>query len=557
MSYLIFTKSEERSITKASTLTLPRWHYPVALMTGVVNTLCFSSIHNGGWLQLAIFSWLFAQLTRTPTWKSAAMTAGAFGFGNFTVGIWWLFISMHVYGGMPSSIAIVILILFSLYLSLYPAFSAVLWSFLSGHIRHRSIQSTWNSAFTFASAWTLGEWLRGTVLNGFPWLAIGYPQVNGPFSGFAAIVGVYGVGWVLSLFSAFAVQAIYAVGSIINNNCNENTENISNSITYTSRVTLVFLYVGLAATLILLGLKLSHISWTVQSNKPLSIRLLQGNVKQNIKFDKKYLNASIAMYQRMITEKPADLVITPETAIPEPIEMLPKLFENTVRRFSEQTGTAVLLGTVASTINPDGLYDGYTNSLYGFTPLSQKIYRYDKHHLVPFGEFIPFGIDWISHLMKIPFNNFVRGNLIQPPFFVHNQPLIISICYEDIFGEEIAKTIRENQQIHGLLVNVTNLAWFGNTSTLNQHLQIAQMRALETGRPVLRSSNTGMTVAIDSHGNVIARLKPFTVGALDVLIKETSGFTPYVKIGNAAVLSVSIIILTFSVLFCSKLRNKN
>ncbi|HDR9703852.1 TPA: apolipoprotein N-acyltransferase, partial [Burkholderia aenigmatica] len=181
---------------------LPRWHYPAALLAGAANTLSFAPTPHGGWLQLVVFVWFFAQLTRTASWRSAALTGGAFGFGNFITGIWWLYISMHVYGEMAAPLAGGALVLFSLYLSLYPAFSAGLWSFCAGHAWHRRTRDprpfspTWHGAFAFASAWALGEWLRGTVLTGFPWLASGYPQVDGPFAGFAPVAGVYGIAWV-------------------------------------------------------------------------------------------------------------------------------------------------------------------------------------------------------------------------------------------------------------------------------------------------------------------------------------------------------------------------
>ncbi|MEC4601142.1 apolipoprotein N-acyltransferase, partial [Burkholderia vietnamiensis] len=195
---------------------LPRWHYPAALLAGAANTLSFAPTPHGGWLQLAVFVWFFAQLTRTSSWRGAALTGGAFGFGNFISGIWWLYISMHVYGEMAAPLAGGALVLFALYLSLYPAFSAALWSFCAGHAWHRRAPDprpfapTWHGAFAFASAWALGEWLRGTVFTGFPWLASGYAQVDGPLAGFAPVVGVYGIAWVLALFAALAVQALVA-----------------------------------------------------------------------------------------------------------------------------------------------------------------------------------------------------------------------------------------------------------------------------------------------------------------------------------------------------------
>jgi apolipoprotein N-acyltransferase len=196
---------------------LPRWHYLVALAAGAANTLSFAPTPHGGWLQLAIFVFFYAWLTRTTGWKSAALTGGAFGFANFVTGVWWLYVSMHDYGGMPAPLAIAAVVLFSLYLALYPALAAGIWSFCAGHARNgtalddRPFSPTWHGALAFASAWAIGEWLRGTVFTGFPWLASGYAQVDGPFAGFAPVVGVYGVGWMLALTAALIVQALLAL----------------------------------------------------------------------------------------------------------------------------------------------------------------------------------------------------------------------------------------------------------------------------------------------------------------------------------------------------------
>ena len=533
--------------------TLPRWHYLVALAAGAANTLSFAPTPHGGWLELAIFVFFFAWLTRTTGWKSAALTGGAFGFGNFVTGVWWLYVSMHDYGGMAAPLAGAAVVLFSLYLAVYPALAAGVWSFCAGHARNGAADDdtpfspTWHGALAFASAWAIGEWLRGTVFTGFPWLASGYAQVDGPFAGFAPVAGVYGVGWMLALVAALIVQALLPLLS--SRKADQSADASRNGNGAKRGVARVAVPGGIALALIAAGLLLPLAQWTVPANAPLTVRLLQGNVKQEMKFEEAGMRAAIDQYQQMITSKPADLIVTPETAIPVLAQQLPPPFASAVRNFSDSTGTAILFGAIGGTITPEGQVVDYTNSLFGVTPGTRDVYRYDKHHLVPFGEFVPWGFRWFVNLMSIPLGDFARGAPVQKPFIVHNQPVSVDICYEDIFGEEIARNIRESDTPAGVLVNSTNLAWFGDTIALDQHLQIARMRSLETGRPMLRATNTGMTAAIDANGKVIGRLTPFTIGSLDVTVQGTSGSTPYVTSGNNTVLAVSLLLLAFGFAF--------
>ncbi|NUX54311.1 apolipoprotein N-acyltransferase [Paraburkholderia youngii] len=544
---------------------LPRWHYLVALAAGAANTLSFAPTPHGGWLQLAIFVFFFAWLTRSTGWKSAALTGGAFGFGNFVSGVWWLYVSMHYYGGMPAPLAGTALVLFSLYLALYPALAAGIWSFCAGHARNGAADDrapfspTWHGALAFASAWAIGEWLRGTVFTGFPWLATGYAQVDGPLAGFAPVVGVYGVGWMVALTAALIVQALLALlPSWRPGRANESREpNVSAAGDVDSRaargrgtrVAAIAVPACVALALLVIGLLLPLVQWTTPANAPLTVRLLQGNVKQEMKFEEAGLRAAVDEYQKMITSKPADLIVTPETAIPVLAQQLPPNFAAAIRQFTDSTGSSLLFGAIGGTITPEGRVVDYTNSLFGVTPGSHEIYRYDKHHLVPFGEFVPWGFRWFVNLMNIPLGDFFRGPPVQKPFMVHNQPVAVNICYEDIFGEEIARTLRENATPAGVLINSTNLAWFGDTIALDQHLQIARMRSLETGRPMLRATNTGMTAAIDANGRVIGRLTPYTVGSLDVNVQGTAGNTPYVTSGNNTVLAVSVLLLAIGFAF--------
>ncbi|MFX1673246.1 apolipoprotein N-acyltransferase [Paraburkholderia sp. A2WS-5] len=532
---------------------LPAWYYVAAAGLGALNTLSFAPTPHGGWLEIAIFAGFYFWLTRTTGWKSALFTGWAFGFGNFVTGVWWLYVSMHFYGGMPAALAGAALVLFSLYLGLYPALAALVWSFCAGHARNgRTLpfSPTWHGAFAFASAWALGEWARGYVFTGFPWLSSGYAQVDGPLTGFAPIVGVYGVGWVLALVAALLVQALVHVrkagSDAIGGPARGGT---TGSIGFSSSIGAAATPAMMAVAVTGVGLLLPLVNWTHPENTPLNVRLLQGNVKQEMKFSESGLEESLAEFQRLITEKPADLVITPETAIPILLQEMPEKFGRDIRAFADGTHTAILFGAVGGTITPDRRVVDYTNSLFGITPGQNGLYRYDKHHLVPFGEFVPWGFRWFVNLMNIPLGDFARGAPVQPPFLVHNQPVAVDICYEDIFGEEIARTVRENPTSPGILINSTNLAWFGDTIALDQHLQIARMRSLETGRPMLRATNTGATAAIDAHGNVIARLPAFTVGSLDLRVEGTQGFTPYVRSGNNTVIAVSLVLLALGFAF--------
>ena len=528
---------------------LPFWHYLVAAILGAANTLSFAPMPHGGWIELVIFTLFFAWLTRTSGWKGAALTGWAFGFGNFVTGVWWLYVSMHDYGGMAAPLAAAAVVLFSMYIAIYPALAGVVWSFCAGRARYEDNGSivpaadeprfvpTWHGAFAFASAWALGEWLRGLVFTGFPWLSSGYAQVDGPLAGFGAIAGVYGVGWVLALVAALLVQGFYTV---------------RHGAAPLAKFAPFIVAIGLVVS----GMLLSLVEWTLPANSPLTVRLLQGNVKQEMKFEQEGVNQSLQLYRKLITEKPADLIVTPETAFPVLAAQVPQDLALALRQFSDSTNSSILFGAIGVTVSPEGRATDYTNSLFGITPNQKDVYRYDKHHLVPFGEFVPTGFHWFVALMGIPLGDLGRGPPVQKSFFVHNQPIAVDICYEDIFGEEIARTIREQEAPAGILVNSTNLAWFGDTIALDQHLQMARMRSIETGRPMLRSTNTGTTAVIAANGAVVARLPVYTTGSLDATVQGTSGRTPYVTSGNMTVILVSLLLLAFGFAFAPGRKKK-
>jgi len=265
-------------------------------------------------------------------------------------------------------------------------------------------------------------------------------------------------------------------------------------------------------------------------------------VPQEMKFSASQLQASLALYQQMIAEAPADLIVTPETALPVLPDHLPSGYLDQLAAFTQTTDSQLLIGLPWTTA--PGIY---LNSVLGMAQGNAQAYRYDKHHLVPFGEFIPPGARWFVDLMTIPLGDFGRGDLVQPAFRVKDQWVLPNVCYEDLFGEEIAAQLSaaadRNAPVPSLLLNVSNIAWFGDTIALPQHLQISQMRSLETGRPMLRATNTGMTAVIDERGRISAQLPAYTRGSLAVTVQGTRDMTPYTRLGNTLPVGLALMLL--------------
>ena len=362
--------------------------------------------------------------------------------------------------------------------------------------------------------WGVSEWMRGWVFTGFPWAASGYAHNVSPLGGYAPLVGVYGLG----------VLAALCAGCLV-------------MLTQRARWPAIGLFVAVMAA----GFGLQHLSWTREVGQPLRVRLLQGDVKQDQKFDAAYLHEIISRYQLLIMAAPADLIATPETAIPVTPQQLPDGYLAALQGFAARSGSQLMIG-----IPTADSATRYSNSVIAFGPGSPDTpqpYRYDKHHLVPFGEFIPPGFRWFTDLMHIPLGDQTRGPALQAPFPVKDQLVLPNICYEDAFGEEIAAQLRNAPRPATLLLNVSNLAWYGESVAIPQHLQISQMRAIETGRPMLRSTNNGATAIIDGRGQVVQRLPFYERGVLEATVRGTEGLTPYVRMGNLAFLALGGLML--------------
>ncbi|MGH8806856.1 MAG: apolipoprotein N-acyltransferase [Noviherbaspirillum sp.] len=482
----------------------------IALIAGTLNVLAFAPF--GFWpLQIVTLALIFRLILRETAFKRSALIGWAYGFGWSVACVHWLYISMHRYGGLPAWMAVVAVALMGMLLGAFAAFGmgGSTW------LKQRWSAGTGAAALAILPAlWTLAEWLRGWVLTGFPWVSSGYAHTTGPLAGFAPVIGVYGLAWVSALIAGCLVLFPSNKRSL-----------------------------GIAVALLATGVGLKTPDWTSPNGKPVSVRLLQGNVPQEMKFAPEQIEATLALYHYMVTAKPADLIATPETAIPLLSSQLPPDYLGLLRNFAARSNSHVALGIPVS--------DGprrYANSMIGISPdAAAPAYRYDKHHLVPFGEFIPPGARWFVDMMNIPLGDFTRGKLLQQPFAVRDQWVLPNICYEDLFGEEIAAQLAAGgspgMPQATVLLNLSNIAWFGDSIAVPQHLQVSQMRALETGRPMLRATNTGATAVIDPKGQVLAQLPPFERGELAATVQGYKGLTPYSRVGNTPVVGVAFLLL--------------
>ncbi|MDM0042857.1 apolipoprotein N-acyltransferase [Variovorax dokdonensis] len=468
------------------------------------------------WLQMAtlgVLAWrlerINAQRDGSRDWRSGALAAWLFAAAWLTGTTWWLFISMHTYGGLPAAMAAVAVLALSAALSLYYGVAGalqVLWAPRRPAAR----------AALFAAAWLLAELLRNTWFTGFPWGAGGYAHLDGPLMAFARDVGVYGVG----ALSAFIVAIVAAWLSNP-----ERARSVRRPAAWAAPLALV-VFLGW-------GGYESHCISTqckpADAPDPLSAgriraQLLQGNIPQDEKFvPSGGIATALQWYGEKLQATEAPLVITPETAIPLFPSQLPAGYLDAITARFSNGAQAAIVGI------PLGGGSDYTNSVLGLLPGHVPRYRYDKHHLVPFGEFVPSMFRWFTDLMNIPLGDFRRGGLAQPSLHWQGQRIAPNICYEDLFGDEIGANFRDEATAPTVLLNVSNIAWFGNSIAIDQHEAISRMRAIEFDRPMLRATNTGATVAIDHRGRVTHAIPRMTRGVLDVEVEGRNGLTPYAR----------------------------
>ena len=449
---------------------------------------------------IAALAALFFVWSRSASPLQAALSGFAFGLGYFLAGVSWVYVSLHEFGSMPAVLAAIATFLFCAYLAIFPAGAGWLAARFAPAASGRRLALA-------AAAFAATEWLRGWLFSGFPWLNLGTSQVPGsPLAGFAPYVGAYGTS--LAVTGAAALLAALAATGAWSR----------------PRVLLAAAF----ASLFVAGGGARLVEWTRPAGPAVSVALLQGNVPQELKWREDVRTRTLLAYRDMIFAAQARIVIIPETALPAFLDQLPPNYLETIRAHARAANKEVLLGAVER--EHRGTDFVYYNSLLRLTATPPEAYR--KRHLVPFGEFIPPGFRWVLAVLKIPMSDFSRGGEGQAALAPAGVKLGVAICYEDIFGEEVIDALPEAQ----LLVNVSNDAWFGKSLAAEQHLQSSQMRALETGRWMVRSTNTGVTAAIGPDGRVVSRLPWFVNATLVAEVVPREGRTPYSRWGNVVAL---------------------
>jgi apolipoprotein N-acyltransferase len=422
-----------------------------------------------------------------------------FGLGLFGAGVSWVYVSLHQFGGMPAPLAGFATAAFCAFLALFPAAAGWLQARVPAP---RAVRA----CLLIPAAWVLFEWALVWIFTGFPWLALGYSAAGWPLQGYAPLGGVYALSFLIVSVAGMLWLIVQQRAAF---------------------VLAIVLVVGI-------GQGLRYVAWSTPTGKPVSVALLQGNIEQEMKFRPERYARIRETYAALAESSNARLIVFPETALPRFFHQVEPAYLERLEAVAKRNGGDILLGVPLATGPGE-----YFNSVVTLGTSPRQIYH--KVHLVPFGEFIPFGFGWVLRWLSIPLADFSRGSPHQPPLSIAGLRVATNVCYEDVFGDEIASRAPEAT----LLVNVSNVAWFGDSLAPAQHLQIARLRAIETARMHLTATNTGITAAIDRDGRVLERLAQFTEGRLELPAQGYTGATPYVRLRDwpIVLLSLGIIVL--------------
>lgn len=482
-----------------------RFELLLAPLLGAIATLGFAPISFWPAAVLALAG-LFG-LCIDRSWKRAALLGWLFGVAHFGTGVYWVFISTHVYGGAPLWLGLTLATVLFSYLALYVGAVCALGSSLR----------VWRSPvgwFVLPAAWMLAELLRGWVYSGFPWLSLGYIALDTPAERFAPLVGTHGLSFVFVLSAYALLRAAGARGA--------------------ARPAAMIVALSPLGGVLLPA----PASWTHDAAPSLRVAVVQGNVPQDEKWDRGRGAEIMDRYRSMTLAAHADIVAWPEVVPNRPLDLVEDYFADLDQRMREKDA-ALLAGVLIRGPREGEIY----NSIIA---LGSAKGRYDKQHLVPFGEYFPIP-DWLRPIMDVlgtPYSDFSRGGAEHDTITAHGQQLGISICFEDVFGSEFAREARSAS----LLVNATNDAWFAGSSAPHQHLGIARFRALENGRWLVRATNTGISALIGPDGRVAVRSHQYATELMSGEVTPRAGLTPYARYRDPPLWWLSVVLIATGLL---------
>ncbi len=476
-----------------------RW-YGLAIFSGALLPLAFAPLQ---WIIFAFIApAIFFHFCYHTSPRQAARLGYVFGLGFFGVGVSWVYVAIHDFGFTGAFVATLLTALFVAFLALFFAgqgwLSSYLLQRLSKH-RHALLPA---ALLLFPSIWVLFEWIRDWFLTGFPWLSLGYSQSDTWLNGFAPVLGVFGISWVVAILAG---------------------------ILWTVVAYRQYRLVLPGLLLVALGFGLQKVEWSQPTGKVLRVSLIQGDVPQATKWDPAQIALRKETYARL-TEKlwdVSDLIVWPENAMTQFYHELRKGYLDPLSKQAQQHHTELVIGTPVMNLDSGEYYSS-------FVSLGPSRGVYNKRHLVPFGEFVPLQglLRGLVKFFDLPMSGFSPGESHQPLLEVAGQPLATSICYEDAFGEEVIQSLPRAT----LLLNGSNNAWYGHSWAPNQHLQISRMRAIETSRDLIRATTNGISAYVDYHGRIMARTPQFKQAVLTHTVQPRIGETPYVFWGNRGIL---------------------